>query len=62
VALILAVNPGNSHSPTLSRLARELKGSELIGAESCAVAITAIKGRVPDIVLLPARRLEARPI
>jgi hypothetical protein len=55
VALILAVNPGNSHSPTLSRLARELKGCELIGAESCAVAITAIKGRIPDVVLLPAK-------
>jgi hypothetical protein len=56
VALILAVNPGNSHSPTLSRLARELRGSELIGAESCAVAITAMKGRMPDLVLLPAKR------
>jgi len=54
VALILAVNPGNSHSPTLSRLARELPGCELIGAESCAVAIRAIKKRVPDVLLLPA--------
>ena len=58
MALILALNPGNSHSPTLSRLARELHGCELIGAESCVVAISAIKKRVPDIVLLPAR--EAR--
>ena len=55
MALILAVNPGNSHSPTLSRLARELKGCELIGAESCAVAITAMKDRAPDVVLLPAQ-------
>ena len=55
MALILAINPGNSHSPTLARLARELKGFELIGAESCAIAITAINERVPDIVLLPHR-------
>lgn len=55
MALILAVNPGNSHTPTLSRLARELKGCELIGADSCAVAITAVKKRMPDIVLLPAK-------
>jgi hypothetical protein len=54
VALILAVNPGNQHSPTLARLARELPGCELIGAESCAVAIKAIKKRVPDVLLLPA--------
>jgi hypothetical protein len=53
VALILAINPGNTHSPTLARLARELKGCELVGAESCAVAITAIKQRRPDVVLLP---------
>jgi hypothetical protein len=56
LALILAVNPGNSHSPTLSRLARELQGCELIGAESCVVAINAIKERVPDVVLLPAKQ------
>ena len=55
VALILAINPGNSHSPTLARLARELRGCELIGAESCKVAITAINQRVPDVVLLPDR-------
>ena len=54
VALILAVNPGNQHSPTLARLARELPGCELIGAESCDVAIKAIKKRVPDVLLLPA--------
>ena len=54
VALILAVNPGNRHSPTLARLARELPGCELIGAESCAVAIKAISKRVPDVLLLPA--------
>jgi hypothetical protein len=56
LALILAVNPGNSHTPTLSRLARELPGCELIGAESCAVAIKAIKERVPDVLLLPAKQ------
>jgi hypothetical protein len=56
LALILAVNPGNSHSPTLLRLARELQGCELIGAESCAVAIKAIKERVPDMLLLPAKQ------
>ena len=55
MALILAINPGNSHSPTLARLARELQGCELIGADSCAVAITAINKRVPDLVLLPER-------
>jgi len=55
VALILAVNPANQHSPTLARLARELPGCELIGAESCAVAIKAIKKRVPDVLLLPAK-------
>ena len=54
MALILAINPGNSHSPTLARLGRELKGCELIGAESCAVAIRAIDERVPDLILLPA--------
>ena len=54
MALILAVNPGNRHSPTLSRLARELRGCELMGAESCPVAIKAIQKRVPDVLLLPA--------
>ena len=56
MALILAVNPGNAHNPTLSRLARELQGCEIVGAESCGVAIKAIKKRVPDILLLPAAR------
>jgi len=56
VALILALNPTNSHSPTLSRHARELKGCELIGADSCPTAIKAIKERVPDVVLLPAKQ------
>ena len=55
MALILALNPANSHSPTLARLARELHGCELIGAESCVVAIKAIKQRTPDVVLLPAK-------
>lgn len=54
MALILAVNPGNRHSPTLSRLARELRGCELMGAESCPVAIKAIRKHVPDVLLLPA--------
>jgi hypothetical protein len=54
VALILAVNPGNRHSPTLSRLARELPGCEIMGADSCSVAISAIRKRVPDVLLLPA--------
>lgn len=54
MALILAINPGNVHSPTLARLGRELKGCELIGAESCAIAIRAIDERVPDLILLPA--------
>ena len=54
MALILALNPGSRHSPTLSRLARELRGCELMGAESCPVAIKAIKKRVPDVLLLPA--------
>ncbi|HET9466827.1 MAG TPA: hypothetical protein VFO48_00385 [Vicinamibacterales bacterium] len=56
MALILALNPGNSHTPTLARLARELKGVELIGADSCPTAIKAIKERVPDLVLLPAKQ------
>ena len=51
MALILAVNPGNRHSPTLARLARELRGCELMGAESCPVAIKAIKKRVPDVLV-----------
>lgn len=59
MALILAVNPGNSHTPTLARLARELKGVELIGADSCRTAIKAIKERVPDLVLLPAKEAPA---
>ncbi len=56
MALILALNPGNSHTPTLARLARELKGCELIGADSCVSAISAMKKRVPDVVLLPAQQ------
>ena len=55
MALILAVNPQNAHTPTLARLARELKGCELIGADSCPTAIKAIKERAPDLVLLPAK-------
>ena len=56
MALILALNPGNSHTPTLARLARELKGCELIGADSSVSAISAMKKRVPDVVLLPAQK------
>ena len=56
MALILAVNPGSAHNPTLSRIARELQGCEIVGAESCAVAIKAIKKRVPDVLLVPASR------
>jgi hypothetical protein len=56
LALILALNPGNRHTPTLARLARELPGCELIGADSCVVAINAMKERVPDVVLLPAQQ------
>jgi hypothetical protein len=53
VALILAINPGGKHSAALARLARELSGHEVNGADSCAVAITAVGRRVPDLVLLP---------
>ena len=53
MALILAVNPAGTQSPTLSRLARELKGVDLIGAESYAVAIRALDQHTPDLVLLP---------
>jgi hypothetical protein len=54
LALILAVNPGGSQNAALERLARELRGHELVGADSCAVAISAVDSRVPDLVLLPA--------
>lgn len=51
--LILAVNPAGIQSPTLARLARELKGCDLVGAESYAVAIQAFDQHAPDLVLLP---------
>src|SRR5436309_268620 len=54
MALILAVNPGGTQSGTLARLARELPGHELIGADSCAVAIAALDEHKPAVVLLPA--------
>jgi hypothetical protein len=54
LALILAVNPGGSQNAALERLARELRGHELVGADSCAVAISAVDNRVPDLILLPA--------
>lgn len=53
MGLILAVNPGGSHTSTLARLARTLKGHELVGADSYAVAVKAIGQRQPDLVLLP---------
>src|SRR4051812_36201045 len=54
MALILAVNPGGTQSGTLARVARELPDDELIGADSCAVAITALNDHKPALVLLPA--------
>jgi hypothetical protein len=54
MALILAVNPGSTQSATLARVARQLHGHELIGADSCAVAIKAIEQRMPALVLLPS--------
>jgi hypothetical protein len=54
MALILAVNPGGTHNSTLARLARTLKGHELIGADSYAVAVKALSNRKPDLVLLPS--------
>jgi hypothetical protein len=54
MGLILAINPGGSHSSTLSRLARALKGHELVGADSYAIAVKAIAQRKPDLVLLPS--------
>lgn len=53
MALILAINPEGRQTATLERLARELPGHELMGADSCAVAKTAIDRRLPDLVLLP---------
>lgn len=55
MALILAVNPGGTQNAALGRLARELRGHELIGADSYAVAISAIQRRMPDLVLLPPK-------
>jgi PEGA domain-containing protein len=54
MALILAVNPQGRQTAALERLARELPGHELMGADSCAVALTAVHRRLPDLVLLPA--------
>ena len=54
MALILAVNPGGTQSGTLARVARELHEHELIGADSCAVAIDALDEHTPALVLLPA--------
>jgi PEGA domain len=53
MALILAVNPRGGHSATLARLARELRGHDLVGADSCTVAIASLGRQMPDLVLLP---------
>src|ERR1700736_4739745 len=39
LALILAVNPGGSQNAALERLARELRGHELVGGDSLALAL-----------------------
>lgn len=54
MALILAVNPGGTQSGTLARVARELQDHELMGADSCAVAMDALDEHKPALVLLPA--------
>ena len=54
MALILAVNPGSTQSATLARVARQLHGHELIGADSCAIALKALDQRMPALVLLPS--------
>src|SRR5919204_2596699 len=56
MALILAVNPEGRQSAALERLARDLPGHELIGADTCDVAITAMRRRRPDMVILPPDR------
>jgi len=71
MALILAVNPASTQSATLARVARQLQGHELIGADSCAVAMKAVDQRMPALVLLPPtatkgeadllRRLQSAP-
>ena len=53
MALILAINTQGRQTAALERLARELPGHELIGADSCTVAMTAVNRRLPDLVLLP---------
>jgi hypothetical protein len=54
MALILAINPDGRQTADLERLARELPGHEVMGADSCAVAMTAVNRRLPDLVLLPS--------
>src|SRR5436189_2229902 len=61
MALILAVNPGGTQSGTLARVARELQEHELIGADSCAVAIEALDEHKPALVLLPAASPAGEP-
>ena len=61
MALILAVNPGGTQSGTLARVARELQEHELIGADSCAVALAALDDHKPVLVLLPASSPAGEP-
>src|SRR5205085_1610085 len=61
MALILAINPGGTQSGTLARVARELREHELIGADSCAVAIEALEEHKPALVLLPAASPAGEP-
>src|SRR3954470_7537328 len=61
MALILAVNPGGTQSAILARVAREIPAHELIGADSCAVELTAIAQRVPALVLLPPNPPKGEP-
>ena len=61
MALILAINPGGTQSGTLARVARELQEHELIGADSCAVAIEALDEHKPALVLLPASSPAGEP-
>src|SRR4029450_14030753 len=57
MAFILAINPAGSHSSTLTDVARELKGHEVVGAESNTVAVAAVRQRPPDLILLPSTPL-----
>lgn len=54
MATILAIDPGGRQTASLARLARELRGHELMAADSCSSAIAAIRRNAPDIVLIPS--------